>query len=72
MIKYFDNADKYVLTNSLIDKMMDNYYFNKLLDFKEIIIELFSSEEKNTLLNVIIEKTELNYIKFYTLHPLLP
>ena len=65
MVKYFDNADKYVLTNSLIDKMMDNYYFNKLLDFKEIIIELFSSEEKNTLLNVIIEKTELNYIKFY-------
>ena len=65
IIKSFDNTDKYVLTNNLVNKMMDNIYFNKLLDFKEIIIELFSNDDRINLLNIIIEKTELSYIKLY-------
>jgi len=65
MIPFFDNMDKYLITNSLINKMMDNLYFNRLLDFKDIIVELFSNEDKQNLLNIIIEKTELNYIKNY-------
>jgi hypothetical protein len=65
MIQFFDDNDKLLLTNNLVKKLIDNNYFIKILDFKEIIINLFSEEDKKELLDSIIEKTELNYIIFY-------
>ena len=65
MITYFNDYDKTMLTSNLIDKMCDNIYYYKILDFKDIIINLFDNKKRADLLNIIIEKTNLDYIKHY-------